>query len=95
MERRYTTIFFNKFTSTDGSNVIHKNKDLKTANGDRVIFGLAMNLTGTGIEGNRATLKGNEDTLTMHDFAVDTQLVRNAVARYEADDQKVLMKTCH
>lgn len=80
--------FFNKFTSTDGSNVIHKNKDLKTANGDRVIFGLAMNLTGTGIEGNRATLKGNEDTLTMHDFAVDTQLVRNAVARYEADDQK-------
>lgn len=80
--------FFNKFTSTDGSNVIHKNKDLKTANGDRVIFGLAMNLAGKGIEGNRATLKGNEDTLTMHDFAVDTQLVRNAVARYEADDQK-------
>lgn len=80
--------YFDKFTSTDGSNVIQTNKDLKTAKGDSVTFGLAMNLTGAGVEGNQATLKGAEDQLTIYDFNVGTKLVRNAVTRYEADDEK-------
>ena len=80
--------YFDKFTAVDGSNVVHKNKDLTSVKGDSVVFGLMMNLTGSGVEGNRATLTGKEDTLNIYDFTVNTQLVRNAVSRFEADDQK-------
>lgn len=80
--------YFDKFTATDGSNVVHKNKDLENVKGDSVVFGLMMNLTGSGVEGNRQKLAGAEDTLNIYDFTVQTQLVRNAVSRYEADDQK-------
>ena len=47
-----------------------------------------MNLTGSGVEGNRQKLAGAEDTLNIYDFTVNTKLVRNAVSRYEADDQR-------
>lgn len=80
--------FFDKFTALDGSNVVHKNKDLTGVKGDAVTFGLMMNLSGAGVEGNRATLTGNEEALNIYDFTVQTQLVRNAVSRFEADDQK-------
>lgn len=80
--------YFDKFTAMDGSNVVHQNKDLTNVKGDSVVFGLMMNLTGSGVEGNRQRLSGAEDTLNIYDFTVQTQLVRNAVSRYEADDQK-------
>ena len=80
--------YFDKFTALDGSNVVHKNKDLENVKGDSVVFGLMMNLTGSGVEGNRQKLSGAEDTLNIYDFTVQTQLVRNAVSRFEADDQK-------
>lgn len=80
--------YFDKFTATDGSNVVHKNKDLENVKGDSVVFGLMMNLTGSGVEGNRQKLAGAEDTLNIYDFIVNTKLVRNAVSRYEADDQR-------
>lgn len=80
--------YFDKFTALDGSNVVHKNKDLENVKGDSVVFGLMMNLSGAGVEGNRMKLSGAEDSLNIYDFTVQTQLVRNAVSRYEADDQK-------
>lgn len=80
--------YFDKFTSTDGKNVVHRNNDLKTAKGDKVVFGLAMNLAGAGVVGTRATLKGKEDQLSIYDFSVTVDLIRNAVTRYEAEDQK-------
>ena len=80
--------YFDKFTAMDGSNVVHQNKDLENVKGDSVVFGLMMNLSGAGVEGNRATLSGNEEALNIYDFTVNTQLVRNAVSRFEADDQK-------
>lgn len=80
--------YFDKFTALDGSNVVHKNKDLENVKGDSVVFGLMMNLNGSGVEGNRQKLSGQEDTLNIYDFTVQTQLVRNAVSRFEADDQK-------
>lgn len=80
--------YFDKFTALDGSNVVHKNEDLTKVKGDSVVFGLMMNLNGSGVEGNRQKLSGAEDTLNIYDFTVQTQLVRNAVSRYEADDQK-------
>ncbi|MCK0529584.1 N4-gp56 family major capsid protein [Veillonella sp. KGMB01456] len=80
--------YFEKFTSTDGKNVVHKNADLKKVKGDKVTFGLAMNLAGDGVVGTRATLKGKEDQLSIHDFSVTVDLIRNAVTRYEAEDQK-------
>lgn len=80
--------YFDKFTAMDGSNVVHQNKDLTNVKGDSVVFGLMMNLTGSGVEGNRQKLSGSEDTLNIYDFTVQTQLVRNAVSRFEADDQK-------
>lgn len=80
--------YFDKFTAMDGSNVVHQNKDLTNVKGDSVVFGLMMNLTGSGVEGNRVRLSGQEDALNIYDFTVQTQLVRNAVSRFEADDQK-------
>lgn len=80
--------YFDKFTAMDGSNVVHQNKDLTNVKGDSVVFGLMMNLSGAGVEGNRAILAGNEEALNIYDFTVNTQLVRNAVSRFEADDQK-------
>lgn len=80
--------YFDKFTAMDGSNVVHQNKDLTNVKGDAVVFGLMMNLTGSGVEGNRQKLSGAEDTLNIYDFTVQTQLVRNAVSRFEADDQR-------
>lgn len=80
--------YFDKFTAMDGSNVVHQNKDLTNVKGDSVVFGLMMNLTGSGVEGNRQKLAGAEDTLNIYDFTVNTKLVRNAVSRYEADDQR-------
>ena len=81
--------YFDKFTALDGSNVVHKNKDLENVKGDSVVFGLMMNLGGQGVEGNQRKLTGAEESLNIYDFTVQTQLVRNAVSRYEADDQKV------
>lgn len=80
--------YFDKFTALDGSNVVHKNKDLENVKGDSVVFGLMMNLNGPGVEGNQK-LSGAEDTLNIYDFTVQTKLIRNAVSRYEADDQKI------
>lgn len=80
--------YFDKFTAIDGTNVVHKNTDLKNVKGDRVVFGLMMQLTGSGVIGNHETLAGKEEQLAIHDFEVQTALVRNAVSRYEADDQK-------
>lgn len=80
--------YFDKFTAMDGSNVVHQNKDLTNVKGDSVVFGLMMNLTGSGVEGNRQRLTGSEDALNIYDFTVQTQLVRNAVSRFEADDQR-------
>lgn len=79
--------YFDKFTAMDGSNVVHQNKDLENVKGDSVVFGLMMNLNGPGVEGNQK-LSGAEDTLNIYDFTVQTKLIRNAVSRYEADDQK-------
>lgn len=79
--------FFDKFCSTDGSNIVHVNKDLTKAKGDKVNFGLQMNLAGAGVTGN-TTLAGAEDVLTTYDFGVTVAQVRNAVVRYDADDQK-------
>ena len=79
--------YFDKFIAMDGSNVVHQNKDLENVKGDSVVFGLMMNLNGSGVEGNQK-LSGAEDTLNIYDFTVQTKLIRNAVSRYEADDQK-------
>lgn len=79
--------YFDKFTAMDGSNVVHQNKDLTNVKGDSVVFGLMMNLNGPGVEGNQK-LAGAEDTLNIYDFTVQTKLIRNAVSRFEADDQK-------
>ena len=40
--------YFDKFTDANGNNVIHKNVKLKGVKGDKVYFGLAMNLTEIG-----------------------------------------------
>ena len=79
--------YFDKFIAMDGSNVVHQNKDLTNVKGDSVVFGLMMNLNGPGVEGNQK-LSGAEDTLNIYDFTVQTNLIRNAVSRFEADDQK-------
>lgn len=79
--------WFNKLSASDGSKPIHTNTELVNKKGVAITFGLAMDLTGNGITGN-STLVGSEDTLTVYDFKVTIDQVRNAVSAYEWDDKK-------
>lgn len=79
--------YFKKFLAEDGSMPIHFNKDLSKAKGDKVNFGLQMNLTGAGVTGN-TTLDGAEEALVLYDFGVTIDQVRNAVKMYDFDTQK-------
>jgi N4-gp56 family major capsid protein len=79
--------WFNKLTATDGSKPIHKNTDLVSKKGVKITFPLQMNLTGSGVTGNN-TLKGYEDTLTLYDFSVTIDQIRNAVSSTEWDNKK-------
>ena len=80
--------FFDRFTGKNGSNIIDLSEDTKKAKGDQVTFSIAMALKGAGTVGNNATLRGNEEAFVLKDFTVKTELVRHAVVRSEADDQK-------
>jgi N4-gp56 family major capsid protein len=70
--------YFSKFMGTGSGNIIQiKNETSKSA-GDKITFGLRMQLSGEGVEAD-GTLEGNEEALTTYADAIYINQLRHAV----------------
>jgi N4-gp56 family major capsid protein len=70
--------YFKKFISTGTDNIVqYKNETAKSA-GDRITFGLRMQLSGAGVQGDD-TLEGNEESLTTYNDNLTINQLRHAV----------------
>jgi N4-gp56 family major capsid protein len=70
--------YIGKFIGESADSLIHKKKELGTNAGDKVTFGLRMQLAGDGVEGD-GILEGNEESLTTYSDAVYINQLRHAV----------------
>ena len=67
-----------KFMGESSSSLIHVKSDLAKGSGDQITFGLRMQLTGDGVQGDN-TLENNEEALTTYSDAVVINQLRHAV----------------
>ena len=67
-----------KFIGSDDNNVIQLKSELQKSAGDRIRFGLRMQLSGDGISGD-STLEGNEEALTTYSDNITINQLRHAV----------------
>jgi len=67
-----------RFMGTSSANVIQIKDELQKGSGDKITYGLRMQLTGTGVLGD-GTLEGNEESLTTYSDAVILNQLRHAV----------------
>lgn len=70
--------WFSKFFGTDSSALIHIKDETSKGPGDKVTYGLRMQLTGQGVQGD-GTLEGNEEALTTYSDALLINQLRHAV----------------
>ena len=66
------------FTGSTSSSLIQVKTETSKQAGDRISFGLRMQLSGDGVEGD-GTLEGNEEALTTYSDAVLIDQLRHAV----------------
>jgi N4-gp56 family major capsid protein len=67
-----------KFMGTSSSSIIQIKDELQKSAGDKITYGLRMQLSGTGVLGD-GTLEGNEESLTTYSDAVLLNQLRHAV----------------
>lgn len=67
-----------KFMGPTSSSIIHVKDELNKSAGDKITYGLRMQLQGNGIIGD-GTLEGNEESLTTYSDAVIINQLRHAV----------------
>jgi len=67
-----------RFMGTTPTSVIHVKDELNKSAGDKITFGLRMQLEGTGTIGDGA-LEGNEESLTTYNDAITIDQLRHAV----------------
>src|SRR5258708_3415604 len=67
-----------KFMGTDSSALIHIKDETQKSAGDKITYGLRMQLSGAGVQGD-GTLEGNEESLTTYSDAVLVNQLRHAV----------------
>jgi N4-gp56 family major capsid protein len=70
--------YVGKFTGTGSNSLIQVKTEASKSAGDKVTFGLRMQLTGAGIQGDN-TLEGNEEALATYSDAVILDQLRHAV----------------
>lgn len=70
--------FATRFMGTSKNSLLYVKDELAKGAGDQVTYGLKMQLTGTGIQGD-GTLEGNEEALTVHNDALLINQIRHAV----------------
>lgn len=67
-----------KFFGTDSGALIQIKDETQKSAGDKITYGLRMQLTGNGVQGD-GTLEGNEESLTTYSDAVLINQLRHAV----------------
>jgi len=70
--------WFNKFVGKTSNDLVQVKDELRKASGDKITYGLRMQLTGAGVQGD-GTLEGNEESLTTYSDAVLLNQLRHAV----------------
>ncbi len=70
--------WLSKFMGNTSNSLIQIKDDLKKSAGDKITFGLRMQLKGKGVIGD-GTLEGNEESLTTYNDAVYIDQLRHAV----------------
>jgi len=72
------TCWASKFMGPSTSNIIQIKDELSKSAGDKITYGLRMQLTGNGVLGD-GTLEGQEESLTVYSDAVIIDQLRHAV----------------
>lgn len=82
--------FIDRFIGTDDKNaIIHLRDELKKSAGDRVTFGLRLQLIGAGTAGDN-TLEGNEEALATYNDTILIDQLRHAVrSKGKMSEQRV------
>lgn len=70
--------YFSRFMGSDSDSLIQSKNETSKGAGDKITFGLRMQLTGAGVQGD-ATLEGNEESLVTYSDAVTINQLRHAV----------------
>jgi N4-gp56 family major capsid protein len=70
--------YFSRFMSKGTGNIVQIKDETSKGAGDKITFGLRMQLTGDGVQGD-GTLEGNEESLTTYADAVYIDQLRHAV----------------
>jgi N4-gp56 family major capsid protein len=70
--------YLGKFTGSGSDSLIQVKTETQKSAGDKITFGLRMQLSGAGIQGD-ATLEGSEEALTTYNDAVVLDQLRHAV----------------
>lgn len=78
MEEALKETYFSRFMGTGTDNIVVRKTETSKGAGDKVTFGLRMQLTGAGTQGD-TTLEGNEESLTTYNDAVVINQLRHAV----------------
>ncbi len=70
--------YISKFIGTGGSSLIQHLTDTQKGAGDKITYGLRMQLAAAGVSGD-STLEGNEESLSFYSDSVVIDQLRNAV----------------
>jgi len=70
--------WFSKFIGTGSDSIVQRKTEISKGPGDKITFGLRMQLSGAGVSGDSA-LEGNEEALTTYSDAVLIDQLRHAV----------------
>lgn len=70
--------FAGRFMGTTKDSLIYVRDDMQKSAGDQVTYGLRMQLSGNGVQGD-STLEGNEEGLTLYNDALVINQLRHAV----------------
>lgn len=81
--------FVSRFMGSGSSSLVHVKSEMNKAAGDRIRFGLRVQLTGAGVQGD-ATLEGNEEALTTYyDDLTINQLRHAVISQGKMSEQRV------
>lgn len=70
--------YFSRFMGKDDSSIVQILNEVQKGPGDKITYGLRMQLTGAGVLGD-GTLEGNEEALTVYSDSVLINQLRHAV----------------
>lgn len=70
--------YFSRFMSTKADSIVQVKTDLEASQGETIVFGLRMRLTGTGVEDDNI-LEGQEEDLTTYSDSITLKQYRHAV----------------